>query len=1108
MSYAQLLDPKGFEKSKRKATNYGPQQVRKPASSTQAAEPKSTPTKFDSKALLNPKAAFGRSKNTPANTAPNGSAFEEDMEQSSATVDDGAADHHLGMSDMIERQYNVTKRDAPPPKKRKSEVLGDDEEDAEHKKAKSTFNASTTSGPLGDYLKSQREKGAAEVGPSTDPIDLTNDDEDEVVFVSESIGDGSKEVCLGRLHVQANAYRIPRPRREQNGSVGSNMWPQTRANFRRIQAKDHIIELYDSTSGGGAGAKFGTVDFKAASAICPLLDGSNVNKLKLKIFVDPFKRQKNESAGSKVSRHLSLSIMLYAPRDKARGIGTFLSQKGLFLSAPLNTRGVEYYNPHVPETLGAPRTMARKPQSSQLTYGVNRTQEEMVREASNMFDKLVNHADLPEMEPDVKIILTPLMEHQKQALYFLTEHERASYEESNDDSRFSLWKSRTTNRGQIWYNIVTNHELKQEPESVRGGILADMMGLGKTLSILALITNTLDEARAFGETWPPNDMGDVERNAKATLIICPKSVLSNWAEQVKLHTRPDRLKVFTYHGSNRTQDLEELAKHNIVLTSYSTAAVEFGDKSRKRNALASIQWFRIVLDEAHQIRTQSTQVSQACCALYAQRRWAVTGTPVQNRLDDLGALIKFLRIKPFDDGKAWAQHILLPFKNGNEEALQHLRLIVDGVTLRRQKDKIGLKERRENRIRLDFSDEEMVIYSQFSKASNLKLQLMMKNDNRLRGKSYAHVLKSLSRLRAICAHGREMLNDDDLQELEGLTAGTAIELGDEPEEGPDDTFITDRHAYETLHMMVESEVDQCISCSRKIGDRKVDPDAAEDTPDDSEDEDESAASSAGHDTMGYLTPCYHLICPGCKDKFINNAVPKLTSDHYHVCSYCENYVRFGLFKLHRSGLKSMLDARNNANKKAAKWDESTYSGPHTKVKALLDDLKQSANETAQLPAGEPPIRSVVFSGWTTYLDLIEYALEENNIGFVRLDGKMSVKARSQVLETFKTDHTANVLLVSIKAGGQGLNFTSASKVYMMEPQFNPGVEQQAIDRVHRLGQKRDVDIKHYIMRDTVEEKILDLQVKKEKLANLSMEKKLSKGEEAKQKMEGLKDLFK
>ena len=1018
---------------------------------------------------------------------------------------------------MMERQYNVSKREAPPLKKRKVETAEEDDADNdEQKKSTGTFSATGNGGALGEYLKSEREKGANEPGSSTAPIDLSNEDESDIVYLGEAPGANSREVCLGRIFSEALAHKIPQMPKYQTGKLGKDYWPQARINYRRSPAQNNIIELFDRSgygNTGSTGSRFGNVTGKLASVLCPLIDGIAVTKMRLKMYLEAYQKKPGEFPGFRISRVLPLSILIYAPRNRADGIGRKLSQYGFFLSNPHGQvdPGLEIYNPHIPKPLGASSTGARKPQSSQPTYGVSRTQEEMLRETTSMFDNLTKAEELPEMEANTELILTPLMSHQKQALHFLTEHERPDNDVSEDGTNFSLWKPQDKKSGRKWYNVVTNHELPQKPEATRGGMLADVMGLGKTLSVLALVAETLDDARQFGDEEPPVDSVDLKRNSKATLIICPKSVMSNWEEQIRTHTKEGRFKVYSYHGSTRTQDVDELADYNIVLSSYNTAAAEFSDSNNRRTALGSIQWFRIVLDEAHQIRNASTHISKACCALSAQRRWALTGTPVQNRLDDLGALIKFLRIKPFDDISAWTHHIIAPFKHANADVLQHLRLLVGSITLRRMKDKVGLTERVEHINRLTFADDEMAIYTQFAQQSGLKFKLMLGGDKRLRGKSYAHVLKSLGRLRAICAHGREMLNEEDLKELEGLTAGTAIDLGDEPGGTLDDTFISEKNAYDTLNMMSESEVDICMSCNRKIGDKHRDEEGVVDLSE-SEEEGESAESSAverDDDTMGYLTPCYHLFCPNCKDEYVESAMPNLTEDYYHRCSYCDQYVRFGLFQLKRQALKNMLDARAKANKKGkAKWDETTYSGPHTKVKALLNDLEKSRQDTEQLPADEPPIRSVVFSGWTTYLDLIEYALEERDIGYVRLDGSMSVKARSAVLTTFANDLTVTVLLVSIKAGGQGLNFLAANKVYMMEPQFNPGVEQQAIDRVHRLGQRRDVEIVHYIMRASVEETILGLQEKKEKLARLSLEGRVSKSEEAKARIEELKELFK
>lgn len=152
--------------------------------------------------------------------------------------------------------------------------------------------------------------------------------------------------------------------------------------------------------------------------------------------------------------------------------------------------------------------------------------------------------------------------------------------------------------------------------------------------------------------------------------------------------------------------------------------------------------------------------------------------------------------------------------------------------------------------------------------------------------------------------------------------------------------------------------------------------------------------------------------------------------------------------------------------------------------------------------------SVIFSCWTTHLDLIQIALENNGHTYTRLDGRMDRKSRDRALTAFASDPNISVILVSIGAGGLGLNLTTANKVYVMEPQFNPAAEAQAVDRVHRLGQTREVWIKRYIMEGSFEEKMLELQRKKKALADLTMAReKGSKEKLAKQRLEDLRSLF-
>lgn len=112
------------------------------------------------------------------------------------------------------------------------------------------------------------------------------------------------------------------------------------------------------------------------------------------------------------------------------------------------------------------------------------------------------------------------------------------------------------------------------------------------------------------------------------------------------------------------------------------------------------------------------------------------------------------------------------------------------------------------------------------------------------------------------------------------------------------------------------------------------------------------------------------------------------------------------------------------------------------------------------------------------------------------------------MQALREDPSVRVMLVSIGAGGLGLNLTTANKVFMMEPQFNPAAEAQAVDRVHRLGQDREVTIKRLIMDRSFEGKMLALQKKKRELADLTMARERKTKEQAtKQRLEELRSLF-
>ncbi|KAL9131595.1 MAG: hypothetical protein Q9217_000483 [Psora testacea] len=1001
-----------------------------------------------------------------------------------------------GTGGFIERLHGISQREDRPQKKPKFEKGEEFDDDK-----KAMFHGGGKGGDLGEYVKQKKKEGLEESGLANTVVDLTGgmssrafkqtfwrDDAEELVVISDT---NTREVCYGRLDsTKVHAHQIPTP----NGKTIflSKDWPVMKLQLKRLPGKDNIIRVLDPT-----GRDFGNVDTRTSVGLARIMDNRNP-RFRTQAKLQARKRKQNETPGQECSEYFDMVINLYGPKNKALVIGKWLSQRQIWLRTPFTSdAGIEICNPHAPPIQATPRTNGTH--ASGIASGggyVTRTVEEIRNDVIGMFDSLQQSENLPEKSADPRIT-TELLSHQKQGLYFLENKEKERVFGEKDDDNNSLWRLRYGPSGQrSYYNVITGHEERTKPPEVLGGMLADMMGLGKTLSILALVVGSLDDAKQWG-AQPAPELDGVKpliRNSKTTLLVSPLSTLANWEDQIAAHVKPGTLKYYVYHGANRISDLKALAKYDMIITTYSIVSSEFQGRGNKKygvNPILQTNFFRIVLDEAHMIREQSTRQSQAICALSAQRRWAVTGTPVQNRLDDLGALIKFLRIKPFSDKGGFAQFILTPFKNADPEILPKLRILVDSFTLRRLKDRIDLPGRHDQIVRLQFREEERRLYEWFSKDSQSKVKLLANDQVRsLGGKTYAHILRAIMRLRLICAHGRELLSEDDLKITEGFSCDNAIDLEDDDDPG-NAPALSPRQAYEMLMLAKETGTDTCVSCTKTV------------EPRDNEDPN-------GCETIGCMLPCYQILCRDCMETVKASVQQSSSVDHHFKCPFCQATLRTSFFELTKEGIEEAEEARAIArqNPRQAKI-LGRYGGPHTKVRALIDGLRESAKESKSLPAGEQPIKSVVFSGWTAYLDLIQIALEDNDIKFARLDGKMSRKSRNASLDAFKDDPEVCVILISITAGGLGLNLTSGSKVYVMEPQFNPAAEAQAVDRVHRLGQTREVFTYRFIMANSFEEKMLDLQRKKQNLADLSMNRgKLDKNEALQRKLDELKSLFK
>ncbi|XVE90736.1 hypothetical protein DITRI_Ditri20bG0101200 [Diplodiscus trichospermus] len=659
-------------------------------------------------------------------------------------------------------------------------------------------------------------------------------------------------------------------------------------------------------------------------------------------------------------------------------------------------------------------------------------------------------AAMEPVEPPSDVIISQLLLHQKEGLGWLLHRE-------NSDELPPFWEE----KGGEFVNVLTNYHTDKRPEPLRGGIFADDMGLGKTLTMLSLIAfdkfcsfvpNSGDavieeiaeedvkkgkkgrvnrkgtgarkkrktDDSEFGRKSKGKSVGVVDEcvgfsGPRTTLVVCPPSVFSSWITQLEEHTKPGKLKVYMYYGE-RTKEVEELKKYDIVLTTYSTLATE---ESWLDSPMKEIQWWRVILDEAHVIKNANAQQSKAVTNLKAICRWVVTGTPIQNGSLDLFSLMAFLRFEPFSLKSYWRSLVQRPLSQGNKSGLSRLQVLMASISLRRTKgnDLVGLPPKTLQTCYVELSVEERELYDQIEGKAKSVIQEFINDGSLVR--NYSTVLGILLRLRQICT-SLALLPPD----LRALFPSSNIE----------DVSNNPELLKKMVVMLQDGEDFDCPIC--------ISP-----------------------PTDVVITSCAHIFCRSCILKTLQRVKP--------CCPLCRH-------PLSQSDLFSAPPESSDGDNTEISRRNTTSS----KVSALLALLQESRDQN-------PSTKSVVYSQFRTMLLLLEKPLKAAGFKILRLDGSMNAKRRAQIIQEFQVPGPdgPTVLLASLKASGAGINLTAASRVYLLEPWWNPAVEEQAMDRVHRIGQKEDVKIVRLIARNSIEERVLELQERKKKLAMEAFGKK-------------------
>ncbi|KAJ0054048.1 hypothetical protein Pint_02015 [Pistacia integerrima] len=698
--------------------------------------------------------------------------------------------------------------------------------------------------------------------------------------------------------------------------------------------------------------------------------------------------------------------------------------------------------------------------------------------------------------------------------------------------------------------------LKQEESAVRGGILADEMGMGKTVQAIALVLAKRKRFWRIGEPEGPSGSSTVLPGVKGTLVICPVVAVRQWESEINRFTSIGSTNVLVYHGSNREKSAKQFLEYDFVITTYNTVEAEYrkymmppkqkcpycgkpfyqkklvihlkyfcgpnavrtakqskqekkkikaseltlnlhvesaegkstpdeaymdkrhgkrtsfemdsssagvNNLSRGRSLLHSVKWVRIILDEvsshehAHFIKDRRSNTAKAVLSLESSYKWALSGTPLQNRVGELYSLVRFLQITPYSyylckdcDCRvldysfldSYLHHLILMTFNSSAEcpncshsSVRHFcwwnryvatpvqahgnldkgrramillkHKILKNIVLRRTKKgraaDLALPPRvvslRRDSLDIREADYYESLYSESQAQFNTYVQAGTVMNN------YAHIFDLLTRLRQAVDHPYLVVysrtatlkggSEADTEPVKKI-CGVCHDLADDP------VVTSCAHAF-------------CKACL-------FDPSASK----------------------------FRTKCPTCS---IPLTVDFITNDSAGDCTS----------KTTIKGFKSSSILNR------IQLDDFQTS---TKIEALREEIRFMVERDGSA-------KGIVFSQFTSFLDLINYALYKSGIGCVQLVGSMSIDARDAAIKKFTEDPDCRIFLMSLKAGGVALNLTVASHVFLMDPWWNPAVERQAQDRIHRIGQYKPIRIVRFVIENTIEERVLKLQEKKE-----------------------------
>ncbi|KAI3321518.1 SNF2 family N-terminal domain-containing protein [Xylariaceae sp. AK1471] len=676
----------------------------------------------------------------------------------------------------------------------------------------------------------------------------------------------------------------------------------------------------------------------------------------------PMKRSSKGTKGQ-----FDVSLNLYGPRSAGQEVADALCGLSIFLQHPWSVKaGIQYDNPQFFKT---PTQSTMDIQNFMDNYIGVGTQTGWATKVG-IYAQIHNILDTLNFVPGSNASIKPGVLRSK-----LKPHQEAGF------SFIALKESQLRHDAQSRLRTHTRSIITPTPLQLNfGGLIADAMGLGKTLTMLSAIAFSRADADSYGQFYDTEDSTTpVQSPIKATLIVVSSvQLLDVWISEIDSHFMPHYFEVLKFHGSSRPKEPDALRPYDIIITTYATLAADY----TADGVLHKVTWFRVVLDEAHWIRNSGTGQFHAAEALLTKKRWCLTGTPIMNNLSDLSSLAVFMKLDPIYSKSDFTKYIGEPLYSGRSDSASALREYLENYCLRRSSAVLSLPASTSQTVPVAMSPEERDIYIKIFQQVRIDMDNLTSKG--VRAGRYNLLFTAMQKARMLCNNGT--LWTPQKLTVERLTPHQII--AECQRCSPDDE--------DNLFLLGGFEF--CPDCSRPISQRIPSPPSHSPAP---------------------------ILSPTRLDSSLVTLSPGVSS----------------------------------------------------KINALVNAIINCGDESKHL----------IFSSWTSTLDLLSQSLATAGISSVQIDGRSDSKDRAIRLQAFQETTQFKVLLMSIGTGAVGLTLTAANYVHIVEPQWNPFVEEQAVGRASRIGQTRQVTVFRYIAADTVEQNLLDLQQKKRNLARFTFD---------------------